>query len=56
MPRQQSLQHRLLDGGVREHEAQHGRHVGRDHAGALAEAVDGDLVPPILAIRVASLG
>ena len=31
-----------LDRRVGEDEAQHGRHVGRDHAGALAEAVDGD--------------
>ena len=29
--------------GVGENEAQHRRHVGRDHAGALAEAVDRDL-------------
>ena len=40
--RQQALQRRLRDGRVGEDEAEHGRHVGRDHAGALAEAVDDD--------------
>ena len=33
----QPLQRRMRDGRVREEEAQHGRHVGRDHARALAE-------------------
>jgi hypothetical protein len=42
--------------GVGEDEGQHGRHVGRDHARALEEAVDGDRRSPILAWRVASLG
>ena len=36
--RQQRLQRRLGDGRVGEDEAQHGRHVGRDHAGALGRS------------------
>ena len=31
-----------LDRGVGEEEGEHGRHVRRDHAGALGDAVDGD--------------
>ena len=42
MAGKQALQHRLRDRRIREDEAEHGRHVGRDHAGALAEAVDDD--------------
>ena len=44
------------DRGVGEDEAQHRRHVRRDHAGALAEAASTTVAPPILALRVASLG
>ena len=42
MPGKQALQRRLRDRRVREDEAEHGGHVGRHHAGALAEAVDDD--------------
>ena len=38
---QQRLQRRRRDRRVGEDEGQHRRHVGRDHAGALGEAVDG---------------
>ena len=43
--RQQRLQHRRRQGSVGEQECEHGRHVGRDHAGALGDAVDGDAPP-----------
>ena len=36
------LQGRRGNCSVGENEGQHGRHVGRDHAGALGDAVDGD--------------
>ena len=39
--RQQRLQHGRGDRRVGRHEGQHRRHVGRDHAGALGDAVDG---------------
>jgi len=39
---EQRLQRARRDRRVGEHERQHGRHVGRDHAGALGHAVDGD--------------
>ena len=41
--RQQRLQRRRGDRRVGEDERQHRRHVGRDHAGALGDAVDDDL-------------
>ena len=40
---QHGLQDVAGDSGVGEDEAEHRRHVGRDHAGAFAEAVDGDV-------------
>ncbi len=39
---QQRLQRAGAERRVGEHEGQHGRHVRRDHAGALGHAVDGD--------------
>ena len=41
--RQQALQHAGGDRRVGRDEGQHGRHVRRDHAGALGDAVDGHL-------------
>jgi hypothetical protein len=53
---QQRLQRRRGDRRVGEDEGQHGRHVGRDHAGALGDAVDRDLGVAELARAVATLG
>ena len=35
------MQRTRLDGGIGEQEGEHGRHVRRNHAGALGDAVDG---------------
>ncbi len=50
------LQHGRRQAGVGEDEGQHGRHVGRDHARALGDAVDRHLVAVDLRGGVASLG
>ena len=45
-----------LDGRVGEEKGEQGRHVGRDHAGALGDAVDGDLDPVDLGLARGELG
>ena len=54
--RQQRLQRRRGDRRVGEDEGQHGRHVGRDHAGALGDAVDRHLRVAELRVRGGDLG
>ena len=41
--RDRLLQHLVRDGGVRREEHEHGRHVGADHADALADGAEPDL-------------
>ena len=54
---EQALQHasRAIGASVKTKD-EHRRHVGRDHAGALGDAADGDGVPPSRAIAAAPLG
>ena len=45
-----------LDRRIGEEKGEHGRHVGRDHAGALGDAIDGDLDAVDLGLARGELG
>ena len=51
-----SVQRRRRDRRVGEDEGQHGRHVGRDHAGALGDAADGDVACRSVTVAAAPSG
>ena len=52
----QLVHHRLVDARVGGQKTQHGRHVGADHAGAFADAGDGDVGAAHLGLGAESLG
>ncbi len=54
--RQDLLQHRRRDRRVRRHEGKHRRHIRRDHAGPLGDAVDADFDVVDLRRRGCALG